>query len=217
MKNLRLPILLIFGLLSSLASAKEIYVASFGKDSNPGSQNEPYATLGKAFTVLENDDKIFILDILSIQNEASGTGTGQMEDDCLGIKFPSDKKNIVIQGISPETSGIDGTSLILGQRILLLQNVENLTIKNISITNALKNINPMVIGGGAISVEGGNVSIENCNFDACGSSTLRYGGAIQVDNAIVTLKNCSFARSNASYGGATVSYTHLTLPTIDDV
>lgn len=91
---------------------------------------------------------------------------GQMEDDCLGIKFPSDKKNIVIQGISPETSGIDGTSLILGQRVLLLQNVENLTIKNISITNALKNINPMVIGGGAISVEGGNVTIENCNFDA---------------------------------------------------
>lgn len=202
MKNLRLPILLIFGLLSSLASAKEIYVASFGKDSNPGSQNEPYATLGKAFTVLENDDKIFILDILSIQNEASGTGTGQMEDNCLGIKFPSDKKNIVIQGISPEASGIDGTSLILGQRVLLLQNVENLTIKNISITNALKNINPMVIGGGAISVEGGNVTIENCNFDACGSSTLRYGGAIQVDNAIVTLKNCSFARGNASYGGA---------------
>ena len=112
MKNLRLPILLIFGLLSSLASAKEIYVASFGKDSNPGSQNEPYATLGKAFTVLENDDKIFILDILSIQNEASGTGTGQMEDDCLGIKFPSDKKNIVIQGISPETSGIDGQSVL---------------------------------------------------------------------------------------------------------
>ena len=92
MKNLRLPILLIFGLLSSLASAKEIYVASFGKDSNPGSQNEPYATLGKAFTVLENDDKIFILDILSIQNEASGTGTGQMEDDCLGIKFQYNKK-----------------------------------------------------------------------------------------------------------------------------
>ena len=60
----------------------------------------------------------------------------------------------------------------------------------------------MVIGGGAISVEGGNVTIENCNFDACGSSTLRYGGAIQVDNAIVTLKNCSFARGNASYGGA---------------
>lgn len=202
MKNRRLLILFISGLLSSLVSAKEIYVASFGNDSNPGSQNEPYATLGKAFTVLENDDTIVILDILNIQNETSGTGIGQMENDCLGLKFPSDKKNIVIQGLSPETSGIDGTSLILGQRILLLQNAENLTIKNISITNALKNINPMVIGGGAISIEGGNVSIENCNFDACGSPTLRYGGVIQADNAIVTLKSCSFARSNASYGGA---------------
>ena len=122
MKNRRLLILFISGLLSSLVSAKEIYVASFGNDSNPGSQNEPYATLGKAFTVLENDDTIVILDILNIQNETSGTGIGQMENDCLGLKFPSDKKNIVIQGLSPETSGIDGTSLILGQRILLLQN-----------------------------------------------------------------------------------------------
>ena len=102
MKNRRLLILFISGLLSSLVSAKEIYVASFGNDSNPGSQNEPYATLGKAFTVLENDDKIFILDILSIQNEASGTGIGQMENDCLVSNSRLTRKISLYKGSLPK-------------------------------------------------------------------------------------------------------------------
>ena len=98
MKNNRLIIFLIAGLLSNNVSAKNIYVSSSGNDLNPGTQNEPYATLGKAFTMIENNDTISILDLLRIQNEVMGEGVGQMENDCLGIKFPSDKKNIVIQG-----------------------------------------------------------------------------------------------------------------------
>ena len=202
MKNRLLLTLLISSIIPHIGLAKDIYVASTGNDTNSGTQYEPYATLGKAFTVLEDDDTIFISDMLSIQNETMGTEIGQMENDCLGIKFPSGKKNVVIQGITPEMSGIDGTSLVLGQRILLLENANNLTIKNISITNALKNMNPMVIGGGAITVQGGSVTIENCNFENCGSSTLRYGGAIQIDNAIMTLKNCNFSQNKASYGGS---------------
>lgn len=201
MKNRLLLLLFILSVLSHAASAKNIYVSSSGNDTNSGTQNEPYATLGKAFTVLEDDDSIFILDILKIENEAIGSGVGQMESGFWGIKFPSDKKNIVIQGILPETSGIDGTSIGLGKQILLLENAENLTIKNISIKNALKNTG-LVSSGGAIAMQGSVVFIENCHFSDCGSSSFRYGGAIQVDNSILTLRNCAFTQNKATYGGA---------------
>lgn len=202
MKNRLLLTLFISGILSHTASAKNIYVSSTGNDTNSGTQNEPFATLGKAFTVLDDDDTIFILDILNIQNEATGTETGQMENGCLGIKFPSDKKNITIQGSTPETSGINGTSIGLSKRILLLENTDNLTIKNISITNAMKDLNALVNYGGAIAIKGSRVIIENCSFETCGSLSLRYGGAVQIDNSILTLKNCNFTNNKALYGGS---------------
>ena len=202
MKNNRLIIFLIAGLLSNNVSAKNIYVSSSGNDLNPGTQNEPYATLGKAFTMIENNDTISILDLLRIQNEVMGEGVGQMENDCLGIKFPSDKKNIVIQGTSSETCGIDGTTIGLGKRILQLDNVDNLKIKNITISNALKNTNPLITNGGAITILNSKISIENCRFNGCGSTNLRYGGAIQSENTILSLKNCHFTQNKALYGGA---------------
>ena len=58
---MRKSILLLFAVLCSLgASAKDIYVATNGNNSNAGTLEAPYATIQKAFDVVQAGDNIII-------------------------------------------------------------------------------------------------------------------------------------------------------------
>jgi hypothetical protein len=52
-------ILLLFFAFSSVVSATTYYVATTGKDSNPGTINQPWATWQKAFLVAEPGDTVY--------------------------------------------------------------------------------------------------------------------------------------------------------------
>ena len=62
----KLTTLLLLLCLPWMLAAKDYYVATNGKDTNPGSLGAPFATLRKAQSVVQAGDIVYILSLIHI-------------------------------------------------------------------------------------------------------------------------------------------------------
>ncbi len=162
----------------SCVSATDVYVSTNGSDSNAGSVDSPYLTIGTGVTSSAANDTVHIAD-----GVYSGTGNTNIQIN----------KNLTISGQSQSGTIIDGNN---ANRIFIISSGTNVVLQNLTITNA-NTIND----GGAIYNEG-TLTATNCSFT---NNNATFGGAIVIyGNAILT--GCTFTSNTVAsgWGGAAI-------------
>ena len=163
---------------------KDIYVSDAGDDSNTGSEESPYATIGKAISDV-NASNIATIHI--------GEGTFISDDDSnfnIQLLHKSNGGSLTFIGAGADKTFIDGQSAF---RFATFGYNTNITIKDISFINFKQG------NGAVISNNGGILTIENCVFKDV-YSTGHQGGAIYMtnNNGVLTVKDSSFISCSAN-------------------
>ena len=176
-----LGIFIILTSVTSVSAASTVYInATGGSDSNNGSIDSPYQTIGKGI------------------KSADENGTVQIAD---GIYSGEGNTNITINRSMTITGQSQNKTIINGSGTNWIFNIGSgvtVTILNLTMTNATITGN----GGGAISNRG-NLTVTNCTFT---SNTASIGGAIYNKGNITALSGCTFNSNTATNGGAIFNY-----------
>ena len=165
-------------------TTKDIYVKDTGNDSNTGSAESPYATIGKAISDV-NASNIATIYI--------GEGTFISDDDSnfnIQLLHKSNGGSLTFIGAGADKTFIDGQSAF---RFATFGYNTNITLKDISFINFKQG------NGAVISDNGGILTIENCVFKDV-YSTGHQGGAIYManNNGVLTVKDSSFISCSAN-------------------
>lgn len=166
------------GIPDNDATTKEIYVNDTGDDSNVGSAESPYATIGKAISNVSSSDKTTIY--LSEGTFASDNDSNFI----IQLNHKVDGGSLTFIGAGADKTFIDGQSAF---GFGTFYTNTNITLKDISFINFKQSI------GGVICGYGGILTIENCVFKDS-YATNNKGGAIYFtnNNGILTVKNSKF-------------------------
>jgi predicted outer membrane repeat protein len=163
--------------VSSASAASTVYVnATGGNDSNNGTIDHPYQTIGQGINSVDENGTVHIAD---------GTYSG------IGNTNLTITKNMNITGQSQQGTIINGnnTNWIFYINNGVTVNIQNLTLTNGSTTTG---------DGGAIYNEG-TLTVNNSTFT---NNNATYGGAIS-NRGTMTINNSTFTNNNAtSWGGA---------------
>ena len=161
------------------SNIKEIYVNDTGDDSNVGSAESPYATIGKAIKDVNTSDIAFI---------HLSEGTFASDDDSnINLGSFQQKNNggsLTFIGAGADKTIIDGQDYF---KFATLGYNTNITLKDITFTNFKG------YSGGVIQSYGGILTIENCVFKDS-QATGTQGGAISItnNNGVLTVKDSQF-------------------------
>lgn len=163
-----------------------VYISATGSDANPGTEDDPVATLEKALNLVVKDGSIVFL----------GEGTFVLNDVVID-------KTVTI-------SSADG-AVLSGDNLGRILNItaDDVVIEGLTFINGKS-----AVAGGAIYVTGANLKITNCTFNnntANGAKT--FGGAIFVDGENAVIDKCTFLANAAgtnwadqedTYGGGSI-------------
>lgn len=169
--------------VSSVSAASTVYVnAMGGSDSNSGTIDHPYQTIGKAISSVDSGGTVIIAD-------GTYTGTGNTN---LTIS-----KNIIIIGQHQKKTIIDGKSI---NWIFNITRGVTINIRNLTLTNGKAGCVDKYgsLCGGAI-YNSGVLDIAGCTFK---NNTDHNGGSIYNDGTITGLSGCTFTGNTADFGGA---------------
>lgn len=203
--NLKWALILLFGSLFNVASAKNIFLSIGGSDSNNGlSVTTALASFSKAQSMASKGDTIQVSGMIDISIDPKNNP----ENPGISIN-----KSISIKGKSQQSDGFDGKGL---SRIFLLNNSSvTVSLKNLKFANGKIN-HPA--GGGAIFLNGALLVGENLIFENNISSSVENnasGSAIQVvASKGITIKNSLF-QNNTSNKSATVHFFDLVNSNVD--
>jgi hypothetical protein len=225
MKRICLCMIMLLLLLSSLAQAATYYVATTGSDANPGTQAQPFKTIGKGIAVAAaNGDTVLLAD-----------GTYNERNLDFGMK------NLVLQSQSnnPHACILDCQQTGRGIRIAGGQNaattVGGLTIQNgnigtdndaggMLIVNASPKLTNCIFTGNINNFNNGftasalyvdlssNPTITGCTFHRHNDPSFSLSGTIVLaGGAGATMTNCNFSRNLSMFGGISLYAGTLTL------
>jgi hypothetical protein len=158
------------------ATATTYYIATSGSDVNPGTQAQPFRTIGKGIVTATSGDTILV-------------GVGTFAEHIVWTD-----KSLNVQGAGAGQSVIDGLS---SGSCLTLTNVPTTArLAGFTIRNGLSSTN----GGGGMFNTGSHLTIANCAFTAnrAGNS---IGGAIFNLGSSPTVTNCIFTANTGRTGG----------------
>lgn len=170
------------GLVSGSVSAKDIYIAADGNDSNSGlSASSPRATLTSLNDIIEAGDIVHVSGMIDLTKEMDLTdgqvdnkqtwghwftdGAGKQSGFYLnGSNNPSNSpwKNITFVGEDPAKDGFDGKEKTRHFYVRGDNKNTTVTFKNLSLINGLS---PMEGAGSIFIHDNGFVEIDNCVFD----------------------------------------------------
>lgn len=107
-------------------------------------------------------------------------------------------KSVTINGKDNGNSLSLGVMLYSGNKVQILnvKDTGNLNLKNISFFYGTS-----VEYGGALEVDGGTATLENCRISNC-TSGVSGGGVYAHNGGTLTLKDCLFKDNSSGYGGA---------------
>ncbi|GAB6056771.1 hypothetical protein JCM15415_20870 [Methanobacterium movens] len=193
------------------ADASVIYVNATGGNDNWNGQSQFYVngTTGPKKTINSGTTAVLANGTVNIADGIySGTGN-------WGITLT---KNMTIQGQSQNNTIIDGSG---SRQIFVINSGVNVAMLSLTIQNA----RPTNTNGGAISNNGGTLTVNNCKFsDNSASSTLLssrdvYGGAIYNTGNLNIINSVfinnyverGFWASGSTYGGAIYSNGQMTI------
>lgn len=192
---MRKSILLLFAVLCSLgASAKDIYVATNGNNSNAGTLEAPYATIQKAFDVVQAGDNIII------RGGTYSTVSHQYGNQFLKGKSGTADAPITIKAYEGETPILDGTncpSSDLNMAVILMWDVKHIVIDGLTIQNGTKT-------GIHFVGQCEDITVKNCTVKDCTCPGIGFGGYVEeaklCKNVVVTnntVINCASAQREA--------------------
>ena len=172
---LTIPLLCLVALRATTATT--YYVATSGNDANPGTQAQPFLTIGKGVLMASSGDTIL-----------AGVGTFAEHivwtAKSLNVQGAEYANQSVINGLG------SGTCLTL-TNVPTTASLEGFTIRNgLSSTSA----------GGGMYNSGSHLTIANCNFIANTGGRF-IGGGIFNTGSNPTVTNCTFTENNGSAGG----------------
>lgn len=157
-----------------------------GADTNEGSVTAPFASLTKAVASVRWDGAKVVVN-----------GTVQVTDELNLEGYTA----LTIEGAGEDAclDGMDATRLAETERV-------GMVLRNLAFTNFLANG-----AGGVLSMNGGDLTVENCSFSGNGTSRMidENGGVFSLRNCgNVSITGSSFEDNIAFRGGAI--YTYLT-------
>ncbi len=198
-----------------MSAASQVYVNTTGSDSNPGTIDQPFLTIGKGIDSVDPEGTV---------NVANGnySGTGN-----TGILI---SKNMIIVGQSQKGTIINGTNS--AQIFHIYPSDVNVTIMNLTFANgysaasfehpdnpgfggAIANdgyctvsgctfiSNTATMAGGAIWSDVGLI-VNECTFTGNNAPGIG-GGAILINQGSCTISGCTFTGNTAQYGGAIIN------------
>lgn len=186
---LLLVILTILVSLSGVSAAADVYVATNGSDSNNGTRDSPFLTIGQGVASVDANGTVNIAD-----GVYSGTGNVNI----------SINKNLNIRGASQAGTIINGENM---NGIFIIPAGVNVRICNLTLTNGNNTT------GGAI-VSYGNLTVNYCTFTSntagWNGTNTNYGGAINNQGSL-TVNNSLFHNNTARVGGAIYNSPYSTL------
>ena len=176
--------------VSSASAASTVYVnATGGNDSNNGTIDHPYQTIGQGINSVDENGTVTIAD-----GTYSGTGNTNL----------TITKNMNITGQSQKGTIIDGTNT---NWIFKINNGVTVNIQNLTLTNG-----NTTSDGGAIYNQGTINSLSGCTFT--GNTANGSGGAIYNQGTINSLSGCTFTGNIATYGAGGAIYNQGTITSV---
>ncbi len=193
-------------LFASPVDAATYYVATTGNDANPGTQAQPFRTIGKGVAAAVNNDTVQV---------ASGT---------YYEVISWNSKKLFLKGAGASQSIIDGSR---AAQCLRMDRASSTLVDGFTFRNGydeflggagmyIASSNPVVMNcifennkgsfvhGGGISVRGGSLTVVNCVFKSNIAQSAR-GGAIYNYQGNLTVTNCTFVNNSANSGGTAIS------------
>lgn len=172
-------------LLASSLNAKNVYLSSSGNDDSDGlSEDAAVATLTKALSLCEDDDNLYVLGIIDVSQEVSGSN---------GFVFPDVKINV--DGTDNAVSGFQGNGKT---RILLIDsNRKNCTFRNLTFTNGSGSVSQ----GVSLYINNSDIRFENCHFKDNTGNRRNSDGAVFVNGSDISFESCVFSGNNVRQGG----------------
>ncbi len=173
-------LIVIFLLINSIVSAKTFYVATNGRDSNPGSFSQPWLTWNKGMTSASAGDTVYfrggIYPATTLDGEGIWANGGTAT---LGVYY------FAYPGETPILDGANITNPSLGVNFgIRAWGVQNVHFKGLTIRNFHERFTD-VITQGITAEDIGNSTFENMVFhdiDGIGLGIYDYYGTITVKN-----------------------------------
>ena len=195
MKNFKLfliSLLLLFFIMGAVSagdnltsdnSQKEFYVNDTGDDLNLGSQNSPYATIGKAISDISDSDDVTVhlsKGIFASENDVNFD---------FNLNHKQNGGSLTFIGQGKDVTFINGQSAF---KFAYISKNTNVTLKDLTLID-FKGGN-----GGTIFTDG-VLTMDNCRIENS-YSTGSKGGAIYAEgeNAVVTVKNSDFVKTSVN-------------------
>jgi len=180
----------ILGLWAGLAGATTYYVAPGGDDNNPGTIDQPWATIQKAADELNPGDTVLVRD---------GVYYEQVQINVSGAVVGTDTQYIVFAAYPGETPIVDGTGGTPGEHMFYLNSVDFIKIEGFTIRND-------TLGSGIFVEDGGDyIEIRNNTiYNMKGPDGMGITVYAQVNDSVthITIEgnhiyNCEPAQSEA--------------------
>jgi len=178
--------------VASAAPVQDVYVAVNGSDSNSGDLSSPYATIGKAINVSDENNSVII-------HLSDGTFSGVGNVNSTISKNHTSGGSLTFIGAGINKTFIDG-----GNTSWLINIGSTSTVNLINITF----INGKITGSGGAIASNGELSVYNCSFE--NNNATSSGGVIYTGSGSgsLTVSNSFFINNYATRdGGAIYSYS----------
>jgi len=178
--------------VASAAPVQDVYVAVNGSDSNSGDLSSPYATIGKAINVSDENNSVII-------HLSDGTFSGVGNVNSTISKNHTSGGSLTFIGAGINKTFIDG-----GNTSWLINIGSTSTVNLINITF----INGKITGSGGAIASNGKLSVYNSSFE--NNNATSSGGVIYTGSGSgsLTVSNSFFINNYATKdGGAIYSYS----------
>jgi len=170
------------------ATAFSLYVAKNGSDSNPGTINAPYLTIGAAITArgsisFTNNVTILISPGIYTENLTISRNTW-----LAGLTVNPNRLPVQITGSLTFNDATAGNNGISGLNISVGSVAVNTTANPLSIDNC----NIFASGNNAVNlIAGSSATITNCNITGAGATVIQSSGTLNIRNCqlLVTSNN----------------------------
>ena len=178
MKKILLTLLAI--VCAMTLSARDIYVATTGSDSNAGTLEAPYATIQKAFNVAAAGDNIII------RGGTYTTASHQYANQFMQNKSGIEGAPITIKAYEGETPILDGTNCPAydpSMAVIMMWDVNYIVIDGLTIQNGTRS-------GMHFVGQCENITVKNCTVKDCTAPGIGFGGYTDIaklcKNIVVT-------------------------------
>lgn len=229
-KSLRsLACIALLMLLTACAQANDLYVATTGSDTNPGTQALPFKTIQMGINTASAGDTLYVaagtysesLSWVAKDLTLQGAGASQTILDGTFAGQYSAARGLYTQGLSAASRiegftvsnfnfwGSEGTAPGGG----MYNDNSSLTVANCAFLQNTVNGIPGSGGGGGMYNLGGSPTVTGCTFASNVTNGGIGGSGMLNDNSNPTITNCAFTMNYAtSYGGG--MYNNNCNPTI---